>query len=740
MSLLRGVRRSLFGGLVAAEIIWNFDPSAATFTAKMAKRTAPGPFAAAPIVQGKFDGSGVPDVLSYPRGSQISDHFYANFDPYQGSEVKWWTPEHSRTASGVADEYVWYVSSSYYLRYEHDNELFRYCVGGQTTTKSHTAVAGTMECIVTRRNVTNKIDGTNYLCISIDDAHTFGAATQPTASAPDATIYIGSDGDEYPANAITEGVTWYRRELWDGTYGVDAGNGDEINLIYASGSGKKPEEVTGGSDMCSALPTDGSTGELSTGTGEAWSFPFADNELSNWHMQDDDDTEGDPDDWTLVNAPTCDDAATADILFGTRSQKVTVDSDAEGIKQATTPSAGEDYVTWAWVKTAGAAQGVDLRIYDVDHTTDIVEMTTDATAWTLFNTCYEVPAGCSNVEHYIESTDTDSYVFHVGQVQNLPNLVDNGGMEGTYDDESTDGGTVDVAPGWNNSGCESDGSDELSREAATFHSGLYSQQVTVDAADKGIVTAANCFTANKWHLVTVWLYGDTTVDVNIKDIGGTFLDETVSNVPAAWTRYSFVTYATAADKLEIESASAGTFYIDDVSIIELDDVSITVTPASEANSAEGDGIRVDGYDSCSVDITGVLGATSGKIAFDWTPRYSDDNSTYFVDYRLVDIRNTTSDRIDCYVYDDKVYIKVRVGGSTLGTVSWTPSSDIIAGTTYLVEIEYSSTETTFKIDGVTKITVPEAVNFGANIPDTIYVGTYYNNQKQANAVFAPPTP
>jgi hypothetical protein len=92
--------------------------------------------------------------------------------------------------------------------------------------------------------------------------------------------YLGYwDGISYPPNAIIEGLTIYRRPLFDGTYGTDVGNGDEINLIYNSGTGKDPTLVTGSWDVVFALPTNASTGALATGTGNAWSHPHASNLL-----------------------------------------------------------------------------------------------------------------------------------------------------------------------------------------------------------------------------------------------------------------------------------------------------------------------------------------------------------------------------------------------------------------------------------------------------------------------------
>ena len=91
------------------------------------------------------------------------------------------------------------------------------------------------------------------------------------------TIRIGSRNDgSAPANAIIEGLTIYRRPLYDGAYGSNVGNGDEINLIYNSGTGKDPTLVTGSWDVVFALPTNSTVGALATGTGEALSHPHAD--------------------------------------------------------------------------------------------------------------------------------------------------------------------------------------------------------------------------------------------------------------------------------------------------------------------------------------------------------------------------------------------------------------------------------------------------------------------------------
>ena len=268
-----GSRRALlFAGSVLPP--FDFDDALTTFTAGMAVRTG-ALFAGAPIVQGKLDGSGTPDRLSFSRGTQVAGNWYDNFDPNQGTFEILWNPEKDRDGTQTNDEYLFYISSQYFFDYQHDQERFVAKMGTENILVSHTSVAGTTYAIVLRWDVTNKLDGTNYLCLSINNAHDFQATSQPIASNPGAAIYIGSDATpSEPANAIIEGGHFHRRVWYDGTYGIDVGNGDEVAAHYNGGAWADPSEVVNGAwDCVFALPTNATPGALSTGTGNAWSLP-----------------------------------------------------------------------------------------------------------------------------------------------------------------------------------------------------------------------------------------------------------------------------------------------------------------------------------------------------------------------------------------------------------------------------------------------------------------------------------
>lgn len=255
---------------------------AATFTPGMAKRNSAGPFASGVLVQGKWD-STLPDTLTMPNGSVISGNFYPNIDVDQGSVVFWITPEWN--GNDNKDHYILRGSTTGSLdisKNSTDSLIVGFrSVANMLTVDVSSWTAGTTYAIVVRWDSKSKIDGTNYVGISINDTHTFGRTTSWSAvNNTSTTYYVGSDDiGNKPANAIIEGLTIYRRPLFDGTYGIDVGNGDEINQIYNAGAGKDPTLVTGSWDVVFALPTNASTGALATGTANAWSHPHSSNLL-----------------------------------------------------------------------------------------------------------------------------------------------------------------------------------------------------------------------------------------------------------------------------------------------------------------------------------------------------------------------------------------------------------------------------------------------------------------------------
>ena len=288
-SLRKMLEDGILGGISP---IFKFDQSLITFTPNMAKRSSPGPFETAPIVQGEWAASFVVgDIVSFARGSLLSTGFYANLDLHQGTISFWITPEwdgNDGKNHGIIDSpggiFQLYKHSGNTLYFRANGATFAISVAGWT--------AGTTYHVVVRWDRKNSLDGTNHACISINGSHNFGV-TSYGAAASNSPIFFGGfrAGTDIirQANAIIEGLTIYRRPLFDGTYGVaanwdDSGPIDEINEIYNAGVGKDPCLITGSWDAVLCLPTNSTAEALTTGTGEAWSHPHSSGVLEHqWH-------------------------------------------------------------------------------------------------------------------------------------------------------------------------------------------------------------------------------------------------------------------------------------------------------------------------------------------------------------------------------------------------------------------------------------------------------------------------
>ncbi|MBE0574034.1 hypothetical protein IH575_03965, partial [Candidatus Dojkabacteria bacterium] len=266
---------------------FKFNPALATFTPSMAKRNSAAPFAAGVMVQGSRDTSALmTDTIFMLRGSSIKNGFSPVNDAYQGSIVFWITPEWNGNDNLNHQIYGTYASSSPYVLKTLTNVLYLYVHQAIVSVVDVSSwVAGNTYCVIGRWDSKNSLDGTNRGCLSINDVHSFsGTLSFDPVGSLTTNIYVVSQ--IYSTGAIIEGLTVYRRVLFDGTYGTDIGNGDELALIYNAGTGKDPTEITGSWDVVFCLPTNATAGALVTGTGEAWSHPHSSNVLKDGWLAD----------------------------------------------------------------------------------------------------------------------------------------------------------------------------------------------------------------------------------------------------------------------------------------------------------------------------------------------------------------------------------------------------------------------------------------------------------------------
>ncbi|MFC1600706.1 LamG-like jellyroll fold domain-containing protein, partial [Patescibacteria group bacterium] len=187
-----------------------------------------------------------------------------------------------------------------------------------------------------------------------------------------------------------------------------------------------------------------------------------------------------------------------------------------------------------------------------------------------------------------------------------------------------------------------------------------------------------------------------------------------------------------------------TGYYDDLYSFQLDDVSLTVTPATEANSAEGWGLRVDGRDTLTQAISGWT-TTAGTARWRWTPRHSaGDFRSYGVESnapRIAHFRYDNNNNIEVATSngDSLITLYGRANGTTFSQ-NWDATGNISAGTTYEMEVIYTSDSIVLNISDNERINIDltSTPDF-SSAPNTAYWGSNSNGLQQADAVYSDPS-
>jgi len=172
----------------------------------------------------------------------------------------------------------------------------------------------------------------------------------------------------------------------------------------------------------------------------------------------------------------------------------------------------------------------------------------------------------------------------------------------------------------------------------------------------------------------------------------------------------------------------------------MDSVSLTVTPSSEANSAESGGLRLDGFDDApQLILAGVITETAGDVRVKVTPRHDIADMDNFGNITPV-FFHAFGDATNYIYVELSAANTVRLrfndgGGEQSGT--WAAAGDLVASTDYVFRVLWAASQMQLIVGGTVRITIVQPVNF-ATIPTQFYAGSNQAGDSQIDAVFSAP--
>ena len=433
------------------------------------------------------------------------------------------------------------------------------------------------------------------------------------------------------------------------------------------------------------------------------------------------------------------------VKFDTDSLKITNgDATQAFARQTITTAAGEDYLFHGWFYSPTTPNGAS-QLVDVDLTAALGITATQA----------NLSAGWNEIDFTFEAADTATTIdlgsgsitnAEIGYWDNVKihkNLVNNGGME--------TGGTVDVSlpSNWKVNGTPTSqfkANTASNGGTGKVHSGTFSIYTNADASFEGVASDAFAVVQNKYYTGSAWIYivsGPVVFGASnqLNSISKTL------NTTGSWQKVSWTTYSPIGGIPVVfvrASSGAAEFYIDDISLIELDQDDPTTTgattPSTSANSfgtgkwSDSSGsFRADGLDTLTYPNTNIV-ADRGTIAF-WAnikSPYNAAENKVFLDARGADDNNRV--KIFYQASDDKFTLYLN-GANRIQSAAQVNNSNFYSWHHFVFAYDFVSDRYTFYIDGVsigTDTAALTAFSLGVN---NIYVGSNYDSSGQADAFF-----
>lgn len=322
----------------------------------------------------------------------------------------------------------------------------------------------------------------------------------------------------------------------------------------------------------------------------------------------------------------------------------------------------------------------------------------------------------------------------------MSSLLDGGDME-------VGAGNPWIPTGWTNYNLDA---GDTQAEAATIHAGAQSMEWNPGATtDEGIYQQITAATGD-YILVSLWSYCDGSAGLTVGGLDATQMvlhsDPTAFNVAtphtAVWSFTQALFRVVAANPsvyILADAGAVGDRFIDDVSVVANGDVSLTVTPASLANSAESSGLRIDGRDSLTQPITRIT-ATRGSIRWFWRPRHDAADLVAFDEaanqaYILHADGNATNYIVLRATAANTIQLEFNDGGGAHNT-NWNCIGQVTADTLYSMRIVYSPTQMRLYQDGILRATISQPVAFALDPQTwTMYWGSNDTPARQGDAVF-----